>query len=173
MLSINTLCNAVLFEGCVLVMPFMVIFLAAGHMLHHVNIGLKVKQCVHQIPFILMEASIQPITRTVLRVRLTVTPDFRWSDQVLSHTCPYTAKQLYDGEYFSMCSVMLFTMDYELVLYTFLEPFFFSFSQSIQGLYLLLSFYATCFTSFNRVCCFSDTSVRLELCFQARVQRHF
>ncbi|XP_048883103.1 activating signal cointegrator 1 complex subunit 3 [Brienomyrus brachyistius] len=53
-----------------------------GHMLHHVNIGLKVKQCVHQIPFILMEASIQPITRTVLRVRLSVTPDFRWSDPV-------------------------------------------------------------------------------------------
>ncbi|TRY60612.1 hypothetical protein DNTS_007571 [Danionella cerebrum] len=53
-----------------------------GHMLHHVNIGLKVKQCVHQIPAILMESSIQPITRTVLRVRLTITPDFRWNDQV-------------------------------------------------------------------------------------------
>lgn len=53
-----------------------------GHMLHHVNIGLKVKQCVHQIPAILMESSIQPITRTVLRVRLSITPDFRWSDQV-------------------------------------------------------------------------------------------
>uniref|UniRef100_A0A8C7XBM4 Activating signal cointegrator 1 complex subunit 3 n=1 Tax=Oryzias sinensis TaxID=183150 RepID=A0A8C7XBM4_9TELE len=53
-----------------------------GHMLHHVNIGLTVKQCVHQIPSILMEASIQPITRTVLRVRLMVTPDFRWNDQV-------------------------------------------------------------------------------------------
>ncbi|KAF4088062.1 hypothetical protein AMELA_G00078530 [Ameiurus melas] len=53
-----------------------------GHMLHHVNIGLKVKQCVHQIPAILMEATIQPITRTVLRVRLTITPDFRWNDQV-------------------------------------------------------------------------------------------
>lgn len=53
-----------------------------GHMLHHVNIGLSVKQCVHQIPSITMEASIQPITRTVLRVRLIVTPDFRWSDQV-------------------------------------------------------------------------------------------
>ncbi|XP_072535818.1 activating signal cointegrator 1 complex subunit 3 [Salminus brasiliensis] len=52
-----------------------------GHMLHHVNIGLKVKQCVHQIPAILMEATIQPITRTVLRVRLTITPDFRWNDQ--------------------------------------------------------------------------------------------
>ncbi|XP_048008746.1 activating signal cointegrator 1 complex subunit 3 [Megalobrama amblycephala] len=53
-----------------------------GHMLHHVNIGLKVKQCVHQIPSILMESSIQPITRTVLRVRLSITPDFRWNDQV-------------------------------------------------------------------------------------------
>ncbi|KAL8189733.1 UNVERIFIED_CONTAM: hypothetical protein K2H54_002154 [Gekko kuhli] len=38
-----------------------------GHMLHHVNIGLKVKQCVHQIPSITMEATVQPITRTVLR----------------------------------------------------------------------------------------------------------
>uniref|UniRef100_A0A4W6ERU2 Activating signal cointegrator 1 complex subunit 3 n=1 Tax=Lates calcarifer TaxID=8187 RepID=A0A4W6ERU2_LATCA len=53
-----------------------------GHMLHHVNVGLTVKQCVHQIPSITMEASIQPITRTVLRVRLLVTPDFRWNDQV-------------------------------------------------------------------------------------------
>ncbi|XP_017269735.1 activating signal cointegrator 1 complex subunit 3 isoform X2 [Kryptolebias marmoratus] len=53
-----------------------------GHMLHHVNIGLTVKQCVHQIPSITLEASIQPITRTVLRVRLLVTPDFCWNDQV-------------------------------------------------------------------------------------------
>lgn len=51
-------------------------------MLHHVSVGLTVKQCVHQIPSISMEASIQPITRTVLRVRLAITPDFRWNDQV-------------------------------------------------------------------------------------------
>ncbi|KAJ7417966.1 hypothetical protein WISP_61759 [Willisornis vidua] len=53
-----------------------------GHMLHHVKIGLKVKQCVHQIPSIIMEATIQPITRTVLRVRLNIAPDFTWNDQV-------------------------------------------------------------------------------------------
>ncbi|XP_068188978.1 activating signal cointegrator 1 complex subunit 3 isoform X2 [Antennarius striatus] len=53
-----------------------------GHMLHHVNMGLTVKQCVHQIPSFTMEASIQPITRTVLRVRLIIVPDFRWNDQV-------------------------------------------------------------------------------------------
>lgn len=46
------------------------------------NIGLKVKQCVHQIPSVTMEASIQPITRTVLRVSLTIHPDFSWNDQV-------------------------------------------------------------------------------------------
>ncbi|XP_059556832.1 activating signal cointegrator 1 complex subunit 3 isoform X2 [Myotis daubentonii] len=55
-----------------------------GHMLHHVNIGLKVKQCVHQIPSVTMEASIQPITRTVLRVTLSVCADFTWNDQVIS-----------------------------------------------------------------------------------------
>ncbi|KAK1895019.1 Activating signal cointegrator 1 complex subunit 3 [Dissostichus eleginoides] len=53
-----------------------------GHMLHHVNVGQSVKQCAHQIPAITMEANIQPITRTVLRVRLVITPDFRWHDQV-------------------------------------------------------------------------------------------
>uniref|UniRef100_A0AAY4D3E8 Activating signal cointegrator 1 complex subunit 3 n=1 Tax=Denticeps clupeoides TaxID=299321 RepID=A0AAY4D3E8_9TELE len=53
-----------------------------GHMLHHVNIGQKVKLCAHQLPCLLMEANIQPITRTVLRVRLTIIPDFKWSDQV-------------------------------------------------------------------------------------------
>lgn len=58
-----------------------------GHMLHHVNVGLSVKQCVHQIPSITMEASIQPITRTVLRVRLIITPDFRWNDQVNITCC--------------------------------------------------------------------------------------
>lgn len=55
-------------------------------MLHHVSVGLTVKQCVHQIPSVSLETSVQPITRTVLRVRLAVTPDFRWNDQVTMAT---------------------------------------------------------------------------------------
>lgn len=51
-------------------------------MLRHVSVGLAVKQCVQQLPCVSLEASVQPITRTVLRVRLAVTPDFRWNDQV-------------------------------------------------------------------------------------------
>ncbi len=76
------------FIVCVCVCVCVCVHALAGHMLHHVNIGQKVKQCVHQIPAILMESSIQPITRTVLRVRLSITPDFRWNDQVTMATIP-------------------------------------------------------------------------------------
>lgn len=62
-------------------------------MLHHVNIGLKVKQCVHQIPSVTMEASIQPITRTVLRVTLSVCADFTWNDQVEVENACLSIKQ--------------------------------------------------------------------------------
>ncbi|XP_041463235.1 activating signal cointegrator 1 complex subunit 3-like [Lytechinus variegatus] len=53
-----------------------------GLMVHHVSMGPKIKGCAHQLPAIKLDASIQPITRTVLRVRLTITPDFTWNDRV-------------------------------------------------------------------------------------------
>lgn len=53
-----------------------------GHMIHHVNMGQTVKRCVEELPALGLEASIQPITRNVLRVRLVITPEFRWNDQV-------------------------------------------------------------------------------------------
>lgn len=74
---------------------FLLCVFLTGHMLHHVNIGLKVKQCVHQIPSVTMEASIQPITRTVLRVTLSVCPDFTWNDQVKVEIICINGKQNY------------------------------------------------------------------------------
>ena len=53
-----------------------------GQMIHHPKVGDQIKQCSQQLPDIDLEASIQPITRTVLRVRLTITPMFRWNDRV-------------------------------------------------------------------------------------------
>ena len=44
--------------------------------------GPKVKQCAMQIPCLELEAIIQPITRTVLRVRITITPNFNWNDRI-------------------------------------------------------------------------------------------
>ncbi|XP_033120994.1 activating signal cointegrator 1 complex subunit 3-like isoform X2 [Anneissia japonica] len=53
-----------------------------GHMIHHVRMGKIVKQCVQQIPSIALDASIQPITRSVLRVQLKITSEFHWNDKV-------------------------------------------------------------------------------------------
>ena len=55
-------------------------------MIHHVRMGKTVKACVEQFPAISLGASIQPITRTVLRVRLTITPAFQWHDKVHGST---------------------------------------------------------------------------------------
>ena len=58
------------------------LFPPKGHLIHHVAMGDKVKQCVNQLPCIELDATIQPITRTILRVRLTITPTFHWNDRV-------------------------------------------------------------------------------------------
>ncbi|XP_069462625.1 activating signal cointegrator 1 complex subunit 3 [Ambystoma mexicanum] len=97
-----------------------------GHMLHHVNIGLKVKQCVHQIPSVVMEATIQPITRTVLRVRLSINPDFSWSDQVHGSVGePWwiwvedpTNDHIYHSEYFLIQKKMVVTKETQMLVFT-------------------------------------------------------
>ncbi|XP_050739858.1 activating signal cointegrator 1 complex subunit 3-like [Eriocheir sinensis] len=53
-----------------------------GKMLRHERMGHEVKAAAWQFPFLNMEAVTQPITRTVLRVRLTITPEFTWNDKV-------------------------------------------------------------------------------------------
>lgn len=97
-----------------------------GHMLHHVKIGLKVKQCVHQIPSIIMEATIQPITRTVLRVRLSIAPDFTWNDQVHGSVGePWwiwvedpTNDHIYHSEYFIIQKKQVITKEPQLLVFT-------------------------------------------------------
>ena len=49
-----------------------------GHLLHHPKAGFEVKKAAFEIPILEIEASIQPITRTVLRVRLNLTANFRY-----------------------------------------------------------------------------------------------
>ena len=52
-----------------------------GHLIHHVRAGSDVKKAAFEVPMIEIEATIQPITRTVLRVKLLVIPKFRWNDR--------------------------------------------------------------------------------------------
>ncbi|XP_039272645.2 activating signal cointegrator 1 complex subunit 3-like [Styela clava] len=53
-----------------------------GHMLRHPRIGTTVKMCVKEFPAIELETTIQPITRSVLRIRLTIIPRFKWHRKV-------------------------------------------------------------------------------------------
>ena len=50
-------------------------------MIHHVKLGQNILKLVRGFPSVSLSATIQPITRTVLRVRLTITPDFEWDDR--------------------------------------------------------------------------------------------
>ncbi|CAK8672120.1 unnamed protein product [Clavelina lepadiformis] len=53
-----------------------------GHMLKHPSIGEKVARCVSEMPHVSLETTIQPITRTILRIKLIITPEFRWNNHV-------------------------------------------------------------------------------------------
>ena len=53
-----------------------------GVLLRHVKMGDRVKECVSWFPYIEISTSLHPITRTVLRVKISLTPDFRWDDRL-------------------------------------------------------------------------------------------
>ncbi|TPX31933.1 hypothetical protein SmJEL517_g04845 [Synchytrium microbalum] len=53
-----------------------------GNIIRHNKMAPTVAKCVDQFPTLYIEASVAPITRTVLRVTLYITPDFTWNDRV-------------------------------------------------------------------------------------------
>ncbi|MCL7047252.1 hypothetical protein MKW94_014479 [Papaver nudicaule] len=55
----------------------------------HTNLGKTLHKYVHQFPKLNLAAHVQPITRTVLRVELTITPDFMWEDRVHGFVEPF------------------------------------------------------------------------------------
>ncbi|CAK9317814.1 unnamed protein product [Citrullus colocynthis] len=53
-----------------------------GELVHAPKMGRTPHKFIHQLPKLNLAAHVQPITRTVLRVELTITPDFQWEDKV-------------------------------------------------------------------------------------------
>jgi len=51
-----------------------------GAMMRHPAAGKPIKQAVDAFPRVTLEANIQPITRSVLRVRLMIEAAFHWKD---------------------------------------------------------------------------------------------
>lgn len=46
------------------------------------KMGKTIHKFVHQFPKLDLAVHLQPITRSTLKVELTVTPDFQWDDKV-------------------------------------------------------------------------------------------
>ncbi|KAL4422681.1 hypothetical protein ABPG75_008878 [Micractinium tetrahymenae] len=53
-----------------------------GSVLRHPAAGNQVANAVQSFPYLQLEAQLHPITRTVLRIQLTITPAFNWKDSV-------------------------------------------------------------------------------------------
>lgn len=56
------------------------------------RLGKTVHKLIHQFPRLELAASVQPITRTVIKVDLTITPDFQWDVCTFFH-CMFTPQE--------------------------------------------------------------------------------
>jgi len=52
-----------------------------GSWLRHPAAGSKIRDCIDCFPTLSLEANMQPITRTVLRVQVFIKPEFKWKDR--------------------------------------------------------------------------------------------
>ncbi|XVF41090.1 hypothetical protein PTKIN_Ptkin01aG0252300 [Pterospermum kingtungense] len=60
-----------------------------GELIRLSKMGRTLHRFIHQFPKLNLAAHVQPITRTVLRVELTITPDFQWEDKVHGYVEPF------------------------------------------------------------------------------------
>ncbi|KAF9101073.1 hypothetical protein BGX29_006008 [Mortierella sp. GBA35] len=60
-----------------------------GELVRFHRMGQTISKCVDQFPVLQMDAQVAPITRNVLRVALTITPDFVWNDRIHGFSEPW------------------------------------------------------------------------------------
>lgn len=71
-----------------------------GELIRAPKMGRTLHKFIHQFPKLNLAAHVQPITRTVLRVELTITPDFSWDDRIHGYVEPFwVIVEDNDGEY--------------------------------------------------------------------------
>jgi len=66
-----------------------------GIMLRHPKMGQTVKQCAQEFPLLDMNAELQPITRTVLRIRLYIHANFRYVSIFFFSVCELCTEVVY------------------------------------------------------------------------------
>ena len=53
-----------------------------GELIRMPRLGKAIHKYVHQFPKLELSVHVQPITRSTLRVELTITPDFQWEERL-------------------------------------------------------------------------------------------
>ena len=97
-----------------------------GLLIRNQSAGAMVRRAAEEIPLLDIDVSIQPITRTVLRVRLTVLPRFRWNDKVHGRTSePFwiwvedpSNDHMYHNEYFMITRKQVITNEPQELCFT-------------------------------------------------------
>jgi pre-mRNA-splicing helicase BRR2 len=52
-----------------------------GELIRNAQLGRVVHKLISMVPRLQLDASIQPLTRNLLRIDLVLTPDFRWDEE--------------------------------------------------------------------------------------------
>lgn len=60
-----------------------------GELIRFPKMGKTLHRLIHQFPRLELAAHVQPITRTLLKVDLTLTPDFRWDEKIHGYVEPF------------------------------------------------------------------------------------
>jgi len=60
-----------------------------GDLVHHHRMGERIARALDNLPQVSMEVQTAPLTRKVLRVNITVTPNFTWYDRIHTNTEPF------------------------------------------------------------------------------------
>jgi pre-mRNA-splicing helicase BRR2 len=60
-----------------------------GELIRFPKMGKTLHRFIHQFPRLELAAHVQPITRTLLKVDLTITPDFQWDEKIHGYVEPF------------------------------------------------------------------------------------
>ncbi|KAJ7515579.1 hypothetical protein O6H91_22G019200 [Diphasiastrum complanatum] len=60
-----------------------------GELIRFPKMGKTIHKFIHQFPKLELAAHVQPITRSVLKVDLTITPDFQWDEKIHGYVEPF------------------------------------------------------------------------------------
>ncbi|XP_057859614.2 DExH-box ATP-dependent RNA helicase DExH12 [Cryptomeria japonica] len=84
-----------------------------GELIRFPKMGKSIHKFVHQFPKLDLSAHVQPITRTVLKVELTITPDFQWDEKIHGYVEPFwIIVEDNDGEFILHHEYFMLKMQY-------------------------------------------------------------